>query len=152
MSTCVMKHVAATGLLGLMVLVPGWAQSPSDLEKELITLQHDWGVARIKGDVGFLEDLYAKEFRVTAMNGSVVERDADIAVFASGAMKPESITDDEMKVSLYGDVAVVTGRENLKGTYRGVPGEFALRFTNVFVRRDGRWQLVTHQVTPITEK
>lgn len=150
----VMKHVAAIGFLGLMILVPIWTQSLGETEKELIRLQNQWGTARIKGDVAFLENLYAKEFRITAMDGSVVERDADIAVFASRAMKPESITDEDMKVSIYGygDVAVVTGRENLKGTYKGVFGEFALRFTNVFVRRDGRWQLVTHHSTEVRNK
>ena len=31
-------------------------------------------------------------------------------------------------------------------------GEMALRFTNVFVRRDGRWQLVLHHSTPVQAK
>jgi ketosteroid isomerase-like protein len=53
-----------------------------------------------------------------------------------------------MDVSAYGDTAIVTGVENLKGVAGGVPGEMALRFTNVFVRRDGRWQLVLHHSTP----
>ncbi|MBC7923314.1 MAG: nuclear transport factor 2 family protein [Ferruginibacter sp.] len=146
------KHFAAAVFWGCMMAVPGWAQSPGGTEKELIRLQNEWATARIKGDVAFLENLYAKEFRITAMNGSVVERDADIAVFASREMKPELITDEDMKVSLYGEVAVVTGRENLKGTYKGIPGEFALRFTNVFVRRDGHWQLVTHHSTEMRKK
>lgn len=144
---CVIKYVAAIGLLGLMVLVPSCAQSLGETEKELIRLQNEWATARIKGDVAFLENLYAKEFRITAMNGAVVERDADIAAFASREMKPEYIRDEDMKVSVYGDAAVVTGIENLKGTYKGRPGEAALRFTNVFVRRDGRWQLVAAQFT-----
>ena len=83
------------------------------------------------------------------MNGSVVTRDADIGVFRSGEMKPESIVDEDMKVSVYDNTAIVTGVENVKGAYKGNFGQFALRFTNVYVRRDGRWQLVTHQSTSI---
>jgi len=132
-----------------MVLVSSCAQSLGETEKELTRLQNGWATARIKGDVAFLENLYAKEFRITAINGSVVERDADIAVFASREMKPEYIRDEDMKVSVYGDAAVVTGIENLKGTYKGMPGEFSVRFTNVFVRRDGRWQLVAGHGTEI---
>jgi hypothetical protein len=50
-------------------------------------------------------------------------------------MKPETIVDEEMTVSVYDDFAIVAGRENLKGTYKGAGGEFAQRFTNVYVRR-----------------
>ena len=146
------KYVGAIGLLGVMVLVPSWAQFPDETEKELIRLQNDWAATRVKGEVAFLETLYAKEFRITTAGGSIVERDDDIALFASRAIKPEYIRDEEMKVSVYGDAAVVTGIENLKGTYKGVFGEMALRFTNVFVRRDGRWQLVAHQSTLVPKK
>ena len=77
------KRVAMIGLLGLVALAPSWAQSPNETEKALIRLQNEWATARIDGDVAFLETLYAKEFRITSMNGSVVESDADIALFAA---------------------------------------------------------------------
>jgi ketosteroid isomerase-like protein len=86
------------------------------------------------------------------MNGTIVERDADIARFASGELKPESITDEDLKVSVYDDVAIVTGRENMKGPYKGRTVKLAIPFTNVFVWRDGRWQLVTHHATEAAEK
>jgi ketosteroid isomerase-like protein len=148
----VMKLVAAIGLLGLTILMPGWAQSTGEIEQELLALQDQWASARVKGDVAFLETFYAKELRINTASGSVVERDADIALFASRAIKPEYIRDGDMNVSVYGDAAVVTGIENLKGTRKGVFGEMSLRFTNVFVRRDGRWQLVAHQSTVISKK
>jgi hypothetical protein len=146
--TDVMKYIAV-GWFGVTVAATSLAQSRVEPEKELIRIQNEWATARIKGDVDFLEHLYAKEFRITSMNGSVVTRDDDIGVFRSGEMKPESIVDEDMKVSVYDNTAIVTGVENVKGTYKGHFGQFALRFTNVYVWRDGRWQLVTHQSTPI---
>ena len=128
------------------------AQSPGPAETELIGLQHAWAAARVDGDTAFLEKLYAKEFRITNAGGGVVERDADIALLATRTIRPEYIRDDDMRVSRYGDIALVTGVEKLKGTYNGVPGEMALRFTNVYVRRDARWQMVSHHSTRIREK
>jgi ketosteroid isomerase-like protein len=81
------------------------------------------------------------------MNGTIVEREVDIARFAAGELKVDSIKDEDLKVSLYGDVAVATGREKMRGSYQGQVAEMTIRFTNVFVRRDGRWQLVTHHST-----
>jgi|ERR1700682_195037 len=79
-------------------------------------------------------------------------RDADIALFAFGSAEARIHHGEDMKVSVHGDAAVATGREILKGTYKGVFGELALLFTNVLVQRDGRWQLVTHQSTAVHKK
>jgi ketosteroid isomerase-like protein len=142
-----MKSAMAVASLWLVLVAPGRAQSVGETEKELLKIQEEWAAARVKRDVPYLERLYAREFRVHSMNGSVVGRDADIAAFASGDLKPDLVQDQDMEVSVYGDTALVTGIENVAGTYKGNYGAMALRFLNVFVRRDGRWQLVVHQST-----
>lgn len=158
------KSVAALGLLGLLLLTPGCTHqvgqaNAAQTEKELLALQDEWAAARIKGDVEFLERFYAHDLRLQVMDGSVVERKDDIAMFDRirrgdpNTIKPEYIHDVDMKVSPYGDAVVVTGVENLKGKYPGgMYGEMALRFTNLFVRRDGRWQLVLSHSTRIQAK
>jgi ketosteroid isomerase-like protein len=159
----VTKSIFTLGLLGLLFLLPGCGRlsghaDAAQTEKELRALQDEWALARIKGDVDFLERFYAQELRLQVMDGSVVERKDDIAMFDRtrrgdrDTIKPEFIQDVDMKVSTYWDTAVVTGVENLKGTYKGKLGEMALRFTNVFVRRDGRWQLALHHSTPVQAK
>jgi len=128
------------------------AQPAGGIEKALLRIQDEWASARVKRDVSYLERLYARELRIQSMNGSVVERDADIANFATGALKPDYVEDEDMRVSVYGGTAIVTGIENVGGTYKGHYGKFSLRFINVFVQRDGRWQLVAHQSTLIPKK
>jgi hypothetical protein len=86
--------------------------------------------------MAFLENFYASEFTVGNMNGSESSRADDLAMFSSGDMKPALITDGEMKVTIYGQAAMVTGIEHVEGTYKGHAGQFDLRFTNVFVNRD----------------
>ena len=132
-----------------LLAVCAGTQAAGEVEAELLAIQHQWAKARIDGDVQFLERLYAREFWISAMNGTVVTREADIGTFASRETKPETISNEGMKVSVYDSVAIVSGIENVKGTYKGMPGDFAMRFTNVYVHRDGRWQMVTHHSTPI---
>lgn len=141
------KAIAATFLAAAAVMSAWSQQATAADEKELIRLQNAWAEARIKGDVAFMEKLFAKEFTVTGINGGENSRSADIEMFASGDMKPEIVRDEQMKVAVYGDVAMVTGIEHLKGKYKGNPGEFMLRFTNIYVRRDGRWQMIKHHGT-----
>lgn len=150
--TGVQKTVVAIGLFAMMVSLASLAQTGGDTEKELLKIQDEWAAARVERNVPYLERLYAKEFRVQSMNGSVVERETDIANFATGALKPDYVKDKDMTVSAYGDAAIVTGIENVGGTYKGNYSEFSFRFINFFVKRDGRWQLVLHQSTPILKK
>ena len=147
-----MKLAVAIGLSGLVISMPSWAQPSAETENDLLKIQEEWATARVEGDVPYLERLYAKELRIQAQNGSVVERDADIASFATGDLKPDYVRNEDLKVSAYGNTAIVTGIENVGGTYKGNYGEFSLRFINVFVQRDGRWQLVAHQSTPIPKQ
>jgi ketosteroid isomerase-like protein len=145
----VMMNSLGAVFVSCMLAICADARADAQVETELRALQKEWAKARIEGDVKFLERFYAKEFWITSMNGSVVSRAADIAVFASRDMKPETILDEDMKVTAYENFAIVTGREILKGTYKGIAGDFVQRFTNVYVRRDGRWQMITHHATEI---
>ena len=129
------------------------ADSPRDTnpgDAEVAALIDRWATARVQGDTAFLEKFYASELRIGQMNGVVVDRKDDIALFAARRIKPEYIRDTELRVTVYRETAIVTCIENLKGTYNGQPGQMALRMLNVLLRRDGRWQLVASQSAPIT--
>jgi ketosteroid isomerase-like protein len=149
---------AIAAALTLMFFQPATAQPVGETEKSrILTIQQEWADARVKPDIGYLERLYAKEFRVHTITGEVASREDDIALFREGKIKPQFVRDEDMNVSIYGQVAVVTGTENVGGTYEAGPqkgqfAQFSIRFTNVFVHRDGRWQLVLHQGTAIPQK
>lgn len=143
------------GLAGLLFVVlalrPAVATTSASAEAEITRLEDDWRTARIKGDTVFLEHFYAKDLVIQGMNGSALPRDEDIALFASGQIRPSFIDHGPLRIQLMGDTAVVTGTDHLGGTYKGHTGEMNLRFTDVFFRRDGRWQLVATQATKIAD-
>jgi ketosteroid isomerase-like protein len=63
-----------------------------------------------------------------------------------------SLTLTDMKVRLYGNVAVVTFREHENSTKKNTDSSGDYRYTDVFVKRQGRWQAVNSQGTPVTQK
>ena len=145
------RRIGAIGLFIFAAAVPAIVQGVEDATQELVRIETAWRKARVDGDIPFLERLYAKELRFQGADGSVIERDTDISLFASGKIRPEFIEGEDLRVSRYRDVAVSTGVDHLKGTYNGVPGEGRIRFMHVYVRRDGRWQLVASQGTWIQQ-
>ena len=146
------RNFVGTVAIAFFMFAVTAADAQTPIDATFLKLQHDWAEARKSQDVGFLERFYAAEFTVGNMNGSESARAEDIAMFSSGDLKPAVIRDDQLKINLLGSAALVTGTEHLEGSYKGHAGQFDLRFANTYVLRDGRWQLVRHQATPISPK
>ena len=70
----------------------------------------------------------------------------------SGENKVESQTLGEMKVRVFGDVAIVTGSDDEKSSFKGkdISGHYV--WTDVFVKRNGQWQAVASQGTLVPPK
>lgn len=144
-----MRVLLAFGLASATLTgeLPASAQTSDPARQEITRVEDAWRKARIAGDSAFLEQFYAKEGRIQGMDGKVQSRAADIALFASGKIKPKFIEHGPLEIATYGNTAVVTGVDHLGGTAFGRYGEMYLRFTDVLVKRDGRWQLVVQQAT-----
>ncbi len=67
----------------------------------------------------------------------------------SGAVDYELIEPTNSKIRLFSDVAVVTGNANLRVSAGGDVHRLAIRFIEVYVVRDDRWQLVSWQSTRV---
>lgn len=139
--------VAALMLASLTGSVSAYAQTTTAARREITEAEDAWRKARIAGDTVFLARFYAAEGRIQGMDGKVQSRDADIALFSTGKIKPKFIDHGPLDIATYGNTAVVTGVDHLGGTAFGHYGEMYLRFTDVLVKRDGRWQLVVQQAT-----
>lgn len=126
------------------------ARTPTAAGAEITRAEDAWRQARIHGDVSFLDRFYAKEGRIQGIDGKIVSRDADIDIFRTGKIKPKFIDHGPLDIAVYGNTAVVTGVDHLGGTAFGHYGEMYIRFTDVLVKRDGRWQLIVQQGTSTT--
>lgn len=144
LKTAAISLLLAAGPSGVL------AQSQEAIHAEIAQAEDAWRKARIAGDAPFLEQFYAREARIQGMDGKTLSREADIAMFKTGKIKPKFIMHGPLNIATYGDVAVVTGVDHLGGTAFGRYGEMYLRFTDVLIKRDGRWQLVVQQTTGTT--
>ncbi len=105
--------------------------------------------ALLAADTVALSRMLAPDFMELSRLGTVRTRADNVRDIASGALHLTSISYDSLNVRVYGDVAVLTGIADNTGTMRGFPFSGRIRYTRVFVRRDGRWQAVLMQQTPI---
>ena len=74
-----------------------------------------------------------------------------LAEIQSGNRKLELFSVTDVQVRVYGDTAVVTSRAMLKGQRQGqdISGQF--RGIDVYVKKQGSWQVVAAQATRIAQ-
>ncbi|HLA96266.1 MAG TPA: nuclear transport factor 2 family protein [Pyrinomonadaceae bacterium] len=122
-------------------------------EAELMQLERDIGQANIRRDKAFFQRIEADEFIFTDSGGGITTKAEDVASLdkPAGAFNLVSYDVDEMKVTIYGKTAVVTGRTTTKSVSKEREITNRSRFTDVFVKRDGRWQLVVGHASRIRD-
>jgi ketosteroid isomerase-like protein len=99
--------------------------------------------AWVDGDRSTIDAILAPEWSVTDASGRFLTKAQVLhEAFASTERRIDSMAIDDVRVRLFGDAAVATGRTRATGSYRGTSSSVVLRFTDMFVRHDGRWRVV----------
>ena len=119
------------------------------LQQAVMQMEEELRAAIAKSDTKAYGRLLGDDYIYTNQDAVVRTKAEMVSAYDSGKLKYESVKFDEIKVHAYGDTAVVTGRNTSKGQDNGkdISGQF--RYTRVYVKRQGRWQLVATQVTRI---
>ena len=117
------------------------------VEQLLMQMERDWGKAIVDRNIVKIREIVAADVVLTTPDGTVQSLDDDLAELKSGAFTAELYDSLDMKVKLYGDCAVVTGKTRLKGKYKGEDVQDQFRWTDTFVRRKSHWQIVASQAT-----
>ena len=147
-----MKTFASFLLMTALVTPGAWAQAPAGPEQALLTVETAWSQAAVGRDRAVLDRFYADEYIFTNEDGVASNKTKEIADITSGVFRLTSFKFSDFKVHVYGEVAVVTGQNNIKGRWednaKDVSGPY--RFTDVFVMRGGRWQCVASQSSRIS--
>ena len=93
---------------------------------------------------------WTEDYTFINPQGGLVTREQRLANLGSGSTDVQIIENErDITVRLYGDMAIVQNLSTLRGTFSGAPTDTDLRGTFVWVRRDGRWRLVTNQLTAV---
>lgn len=135
-------------LTGVMFAsIVSWASPTpaSEAETSLRAANAEYDKALVDADVQVLDRLYSEDFTYTSFDGVLRSRTEQIAFVKAGKLGLTAGSSDEVRIRVYGDFAVITGRFN--GVVGDGPGKrsFHERYTTAWLRRDGRWVLLVEQ-------
>jgi ketosteroid isomerase-like protein len=148
-----MKRILAlvTVMLAMSSLAFGQEKSKKNgrdarVEQELRELVRKWDEATVTGDAATLDRLLADEFafvggpRKAEYLASVKAKTPDSYV--------ASAVSDEVQVQVYGDTAILTGLDTVKGKSKGQDYVNKWLYMDVWIKRAGRWQCVKTYSSP----
>jgi len=121
-------------------------------EQIILGLESQGRDATLKNDVEANDRLLADNWMNINPDGSVTTKSKLMELLKDGSFKIMSIDVDEVVVRLFGDAAVVTGRSTTKRAGQGSEViARQVRFTRVYAKNKGKWQVVSAQNTLIRQ-
>ena len=118
--------------------------------QEIENIEHDWAQALLDEDVTKLETILSDNLQYTRSNGKVENKSGYLKSLRDGITHYSLVKRDNTKIIVNGDTAIVTARWKARLQNKpNPPLETTARYTHVYVKKDGRWQLTTHQSTEI---
>jgi len=141
-----MRQMVQLAVVVLPILGTASFAAPAATDAEIRAIEKQWNEARVKADIATLDRLLDRDWTVTHGDGTIDTKAEYLGDLRSGARKFfADVTEDHVDVRVYGDTAVAAGTSDSKVEYKGRPSGGPLRFTRVYIKRDGRWlMIVTH--------
>ena len=121
-------------------------EKPSHPAQEVLKLDRDWAGALVRRDTTLLDRTMAEDGTTTAWRNDVQSKPQYLAEIASGDFAFKSIEIDGAKARVYGDAALVTGRYTVKGRYKEQDISGQHRYTNLYIKQQGTWRLVSQDI------
>jgi ketosteroid isomerase-like protein len=128
---------------------PGSSAPAADIA-EISRLEKVWNESHVRGDSEALDRLWSEDFVVTVPGMRVFTKPDVIGVWRSGRMKFQRYDTSNIRILVYDNAAVVTGRVQRSREVGGRVADDDWNFTKTYVRRNGRWQVAAFHASTYT--
>src|SRR5262249_22099717 len=117
------------------------------VEATIIQLEKDWVAAITSKDTSALDRLLADDFVGTSPTAHYFTKRQAINDLKSGNYVVTRMDLEEPSANLYGDTAVSFTSQQEQSTYAGKDTSGHYHFTDVWVKKNGKWQVVASHGT-----
>ena len=131
---------------------PEKAHENLETEQIILQLESEGRKATLENDIKANDRLLADNWLNINPDGSITTKAKLLELLKDGSFKIMSIENEEVMVRVYGDAAVVTGRSTTKRAGQGSEVVARqVRFTRVYAKSKGQWQVVSAHNTLIAK-
>ena len=134
------------------VLTLSCQMTTNDVTKELAAWEKDFEKAVLSNDADAIGKFLPDDWVIVDPDGGFIDKARFLSVIKSGMLTHQLMESDDLQVRSYGDSAVLTALTRTKAKFAGQEIVTQERATDVFVKRDGRWQCVLTHLTRFAKK
>jgi len=127
------------------------AEAGDSSQEEIKQLEQERNQALLRGDTAALDRMTSSDYTFINQRGELRTKAEIVSGFKSGTYKYEARQISDLRVRVYGNTAIVTGRAMQKGVENTKDYSGENRFTRVYVKQEGRWVSVALQVTLVAK-
>jgi hypothetical protein len=129
-------------LHAIAVLAIAFTLHADDVD-ELRRMDKELAVATWTGDPLWFQQNLSDDYVLVSPNGTVRTKRDVVSELATPGMKMNPFEAIEVQIRIYGDSAVINGRMLQRFTLGRVRYANDLRYTDMYVKKKGRWLLVS---------
>jgi ketosteroid isomerase-like protein len=120
----------------------------SEKAVEIMGVIGRWADAIRDRDMKMLDLLFSDDLIITTFDGKTRGKTEELEILKPNPeMRTVSVINEDVGIKLFGNVAIVTALTEMQFVISGKDISAAFRYTVVFVKQEGRWQMVVLQTT-----
>ncbi|MEO7991726.1 MAG: nuclear transport factor 2 family protein [Chryseolinea sp.] len=120
-----------------------------ELKKQFQQIEDNFSVAVISKSVDEIKKCITSDWILVDSQGGIIPQEGFFKVLEQGSLTHSTMTKKILRVKVYGNIALVTGRGQNTGTWQGQPLEADEWITDVYKKENDKWLCVLTHLTPV---
>jgi hypothetical protein len=108
-------------------------------------------LAQTSANIAAMETLFGEDLVYQHSTGALDDKAGFVQAIRSGAVRYRKMERHDVKVRIYGGIAIITGKARFEVTVNGADSTVSLRFHSIWAKRGAGLQFVSWQATLLTQ-
>ncbi|MBF6596815.1 MAG: nuclear transport factor 2 family protein [Fermentimonas sp.] len=119
------------------------------LKNHFQEIEDNFNKAVITNDINEIKKYITSDWVLVDSQGGIIPQERFFSVLEQGLLSHSTMTKEILRVKIYGDIALVTGRGQNTGTWQGQPMEADEWVTDIYKKENEKWLCVLTHLTPV---
>lgn len=120
-----------------------------EIKKKFQQIENNFNLAIISNSVDEIKKCITSDWVLVDSQGGIILQEEFFKVLEQGSLTHSTMAKEILRVKVYGDIALVTGRGQNTGTWQGQPMEADEWITDVYKKENDKWFCVLTHLTPV---
>lgn len=125
------------------------AMTGKELKKQFQQIEDKFNEAVVTNDINQIKECITSDWVLVDSQGGIIPQERFFNVLEQDMLSHSTMTKEVLRVKIYGDIALVTGRGQNSGTWQGQPMQADEWITDVYKRENDKWLCVLTHLTPV---